>query len=119
MTREEAINAIKCNYPPEHYSMLREALDMAIKELEERKTTKWNKTSEVEPTEEKQYLCCKMFTTRPFFKILHWSNDLYEVDDCDFYDCKGKSGFYGYSSEYGHYEDDCDYWKEIDWGDDK
>ena len=34
MKREEAINAIKCNYPPEHYSMLREALDMAIEELE-------------------------------------------------------------------------------------
>lgn len=34
MTREEAINAIKCNYPPEHYSILREALDMAIEELE-------------------------------------------------------------------------------------
>ena len=33
MTREEAINAIKCNYPPEHYSMLREALDMAIEAL--------------------------------------------------------------------------------------
>ena len=34
MTREEAINAIKCNYPPEHYTILREALDMAIEELE-------------------------------------------------------------------------------------
>ena len=34
MTYEEAINAIKCNYPPEHYSMLREALDMAIEALE-------------------------------------------------------------------------------------
>lgn len=34
MTRKEAIDAIKCNYPPEHYSILREALDMAIKELE-------------------------------------------------------------------------------------
>ena len=27
MTREEAINVIKCNYPPENYSMLREALE--------------------------------------------------------------------------------------------
>ena len=34
MTYEEAINAIKCNYPPEHYSMLREALDMAIEALQ-------------------------------------------------------------------------------------
>lgn len=34
MNKKEAIDAIKCNYPPEHYSILREALDMAIKELE-------------------------------------------------------------------------------------
>ena len=41
MTRKEAIDAIKCNYPPEHYSMLREALDMAIKELKRPQTTKY------------------------------------------------------------------------------
>ena len=33
MTNEEAINAIKCNYPPENYTILREALDMAIEDL--------------------------------------------------------------------------------------
>lgn len=35
MTNEEAIQAIKSNYPPESYSILREALDLAIKLLEE------------------------------------------------------------------------------------
>lgn len=34
MTNEEAIGAIKCNYPPENYTRLREALDMAIEALE-------------------------------------------------------------------------------------
>lgn len=34
MTNKEAIEAIKCNYPPENYTRLREALDMAIKALE-------------------------------------------------------------------------------------
>ena len=34
MTNEEAIKAIKCNYPSENYTILREALDMAIKALE-------------------------------------------------------------------------------------
>lgn len=34
ITNEEAIKAIKCNYPPENYTILREALDMAIKALE-------------------------------------------------------------------------------------
>lgn len=31
---KEAIEAIKANYPPENYSLLREALDLAIKVLE-------------------------------------------------------------------------------------
>jgi hypothetical protein len=37
MTEDEAIKIIKSNYPPERYSMLREALDLAMKALEERK----------------------------------------------------------------------------------
>lgn len=35
MTYKEAIKAIRDNYPPSHYSMLREALDMAIEALKE------------------------------------------------------------------------------------
>lgn len=31
---QEAIKTIKCNYPPSNYSMLCEALDMAIEALE-------------------------------------------------------------------------------------
>lgn len=89
-------------------------VELAIKALEKQK---WNKTSEVKPTEEKQYYCCSTHTNRPRFKVLSWSNDLYEVDDYDFYDCKGESGFYAYDSEYGYYKDDCDYWQEIDWSD--
>ena len=30
MTNQEAIETIKANYPPENYSMLREALDIAL-----------------------------------------------------------------------------------------
>ena len=33
MTREEAIEAIKCNWPDSRYTILREALDMAIEAL--------------------------------------------------------------------------------------
>ena len=33
MTREEAIEAIKCNWPNSRYTILREALDMAISAL--------------------------------------------------------------------------------------
>lgn len=35
MTNKEAIEAINANYPPENYTMLREALDMAIAMLKE------------------------------------------------------------------------------------
>lgn len=33
MTYEEAIEAIKCNYPPSNYSILREALDLAMETM--------------------------------------------------------------------------------------
>ena len=33
MTNEEAIEAIKCNWPDSRYTILREALDMAIAAL--------------------------------------------------------------------------------------
>ena len=33
MTREEAIEAIKCNWPDSRYTILREALNMAVKAL--------------------------------------------------------------------------------------
>ena len=35
MTREEAIEAIKCNWPDSRYTILREALNMAVKALED------------------------------------------------------------------------------------
>ena len=35
MTNNEAIETIKANYPPENYSLLREALDMAVALLKE------------------------------------------------------------------------------------
>ena len=44
MTKEEAIKVIKSNYPPARYSMLCEALDMAIESL-----------SEEEPEEGRRY----------------------------------------------------------------
>ena len=38
MTREEAIEAIKCNWPDSRYTILREALDMAIYALRKQET---------------------------------------------------------------------------------
>ena len=38
MTTEEAIEAIKCNWPDSRYTILREALDMAISALRQQET---------------------------------------------------------------------------------
>ena len=38
MTSEEAIEAIKCNWPDRRYTILREALDMAISALRQQET---------------------------------------------------------------------------------
>lgn len=35
LSNQEAVNAIKSNYPPENYVLLREALDLAISSLKE------------------------------------------------------------------------------------
>ena len=35
MTRKDAIEAIKCNWPDSRYTILREALDIAVKALED------------------------------------------------------------------------------------
>ena len=68
--------------------------------------SKWNKTSEVKPTEEKQYLCMDYYNLpEPIFKVLLWSNNFHE----------GEGGFYTYDLAYGYCCSDCDYWQEIKW----
>ena len=41
MTGEEAIEAIKCNWPDSRYTILREALDMAISALRQQEHPQW------------------------------------------------------------------------------
>ena len=48
MTREEAIEAIKCNWPDSRYTILREALDMAISALRQQEHFR-DGTKKVEP----------------------------------------------------------------------
>ena len=44
-----------------------------------------------------------------------YSKDLYKIDKNDFYDKKGKAGWYGFDSEYGYYEIlDVKAWKPLD-----
>ena len=48
MNREEAIEAIKCNWPDSRYTILREALDMAISALRQQEHFR-DLTKKVEP----------------------------------------------------------------------
>ena len=122
MTNKEAIETIKIamaevewDYPMD-YAV---AFESAIEALEKQMKPKWNKTSEVKPTEEREYLCCSIYTNGPYFTVKGWSNNFYEVDEFDFCGHKGESGFYYYNSEWGYIKDDCDYWQEIEWGDEE
>ena len=49
MTNEEAIEAIKCNWPDSRYTILREALDMAIYALRQQQEHFCEITKKVEP----------------------------------------------------------------------
>lgn len=122
MTNEDAIKTINIamaevewNYPMDYIV----AFEMAIDAIEKQMKPKWNKTSEVKPTEEKEYLCCSIYNNRPYFTVLGWSDDLYEVSCFDFHGHKGESGFYYYNSEWGYIKNDCDYWQEIEWEDEE
>lgn len=56
MTNKEAIKAIRCNYPPSSYSMLREALDLAIKLLEQQEKERWIPVSEELPNDKQRVI---------------------------------------------------------------
>ena len=64
----------------------------------------WIPCSERLPEEDGEYLCQIDVHGRAVMEVIGFSNNLYKVDEYDFFDCKGKKGFYGYDSEMGYYE---------------
>lgn len=70
------------------------------KELIEHKTGVWIKVEDDIPKDREEVL------TRDkngICDVLSYSDDLYTVDEFDFYNMKGKSGFYDYDSEFGYF----------------
>ena len=63
----------------------------------------WIPCSERLPGKEGRYLC---FLGTGVMEVLKFTNDLYEVDEYDFSEHKGKAGFYTYDSEWGYSEAD-------------
>lgn len=43
-----------------------------------------------------------LFNSVPWYQVARFSKDLFKVDDIDFFDRKGVSGFYEYDSEWGY-----------------
>lgn len=64
----------------------------------------WIPVEERLPEEDGEYLCQIDVHGRAVMEVIGFSNNLYKVDEYDFFDCKGKKGFYGYDSEMGYYE---------------
>ena len=69
MTRKDAIEAIKCNWPDSRYTILREALDMAFKVLEDvtgkyvGKMTNAQKIRSMSDEEIAEYVCRNSINT--------------------------------------------------------
>ena len=78
-----------------------EALKVALQAL---KQTQWIPISE-KPRKNGAYLCSARFNDNYIgICIADYADDLYKVDNFDFHDKKGISGWYDYDSEYGYYE---------------
>ena len=92
MTREEAIEAIKCNWPDSRYTILREALDMAISALRQQEHFR-EVTKKVEPLTNAQkirfmsddelakLLCCTGWRMIEQKECLEWLQQPAEEDD--------------------------------------
>ena len=87
MTRKDAIEAIKCNWPDSRYTILREALDMAVKALEDvtdknvGKMTNADRIRAMSDEELAKLLCCtgwRMFEQK---ECLEWLQRPAEEDD--------------------------------------
>ena len=132
MIKEEAIEVLKdiYNYTRFDTYTTNEARTMAIKALEQEPCDEqdiytkaykdgydkgyddgyfigkngWISVNEKMP--EKEGDCEYLVTTRNGLDILSFAKDLYKVDEYDFCDKKGVSGWFDYDSEYGYIEID-------------
>ena len=82
MTREEAIEAIKCNWPDSRYTILREALDMAISALREQDA------ADVAPVRHGRWLCVDTDTEQFFLCNRCKKKEYWESNYCPNCGCR-------------------------------
>ena len=86
MTREDAIEAIKCNWPDSRSTILREALDMAVKALEDvtdknvGKMTNADRIRAMSAEELAKLLCCTGWRMIEQKECLEWLQQPAEED---------------------------------------
>ena len=92
MTRKDAIEAIKCNWPDSRYAILREALDMAISALRQQDVadkdvgkneplTNAQKIRSMSDEEFAKLLCCTGWRMIEQKECLEWLQQPAEEDD--------------------------------------
>lgn len=111
MTREEAMSKVRgylTDYlPSEDDGELEEILKALEQESKSDVLDKWH--TEL-PKKDGRYLIWQHSQV----EIAWYADNLYTVDDYNFEDKKGCSGWYKYDSEYGYYElDDVKAWQEL------
>ena len=87
-----------------------------IEDIPEVEFPQWISVKDRLPEHAQRCLVTRKVNTKPPFysySIATFSKDLRKTDRYDFWDCKGKPGFYAYDSEWGHYKVEADYWMPI------
>ena len=81
-------------------------MEILEKQMQEPKTGEWIPVSERLPLYSDTYLVTvERMVGTPRVDIKSFAKNLYLVDEFDFHNRKGKSGWYDYDSEYGYWED--------------
>ena len=69
----------------------------------------WILMSEKSPSKDGRYLVTQKLDSEIFYiDILSWAKNLYKIDKYDFYNKRGKCGWFNYDNEYGYYSIDME-----------
>ena len=73
----------------------------------------WTFCDDKLPDKPGKYLTYRYNNPYGFYNVTGFADDLYKIDEYDFCDRKGKSGWYLYDSEYGYFELEVDAWMKL------
>jgi hypothetical protein len=76
----------------------------------------WISVKDRLPEKDGKYLCIRHRKNgiRQFIEVYSFAKNLYKVDEYDFGNHKGKSGFYSYDSEWGYlHQTDVTHWMPL------